>query len=174
MKMHLIYGFLKGVRNDNHSNNNYSYQLVDQNKRTTGDGGLMSSRLRLPEGVDGMTAEEYQQRIAPKEVKPSKYKSILTNVDGLTFHSKREANRYCQLKIMLDRRIITDFQRQVKYVLLSGVKGMFREKYYKADFVITYPTGEVVVEDVKGVITPVYALKKHLMYEKYKILIKEV
>ena len=35
-------------------------------------------------------------------------------------------------------------------------------------------TGEVVVEDVKGVLTPEYKLKKQLMMDKYGIEIKEV
>ena len=43
---------------------------------------------------------------------------------------------------------------------------------YVADFVYE-ENGQTVVEDVKGVKTPVYKLKKRMLAEKYGIVIKE-
>jgi hypothetical protein len=132
-----------------------------------------TTRLQIPEGVESMTASEYQAMITPAPIKPSKYHSILTNVDGLQFASRKEAKRYVELRHMQNQGLIKSFDRQVSYILLESVKGLFRKKSYKADFVITYADGRVEVEDVKGVKTDVYQMKKHLMFSKYNILIKE-
>ena len=90
------------------------------------------------------------------------------------FDSKKERDRYCELKILEKAKAITDLKRQVKYVLVEK-KGKERETSYIADFV--YKKGnEVVVEDVKSKATktPLYRLKKKLMLERYNIKIKEV
>lgn len=134
------------------------------------------ARLNIPEGIKSMTAKEYRDLIdGIKPAVANKYHNVLTDVNGIRFDSRKEANRYQQLLLMKEKGMIIKFERQVKYVLIPGVKKLFREKSYYADFVVTYPNGIVEVEDVKGGIRlPVYKLKKHLMYEKYKILIKEI
>ena len=50
-----------------------------------------------------------------------------------------------------------------------------REAYYLADFVyIDCATGQNIVEDVKGVHTPLYTLKRKLVLERFGIRIREV
>ena len=94
----------------------------------------------------------------------TKYRNKITVVDGIRFHSKKEANRYCEL-----RMLGIAFDRQVKYPLYVNKELICN---YVADFV--YKDGDdVVVEDVKGVKTPEYKLKKKLMKAIYHIEIKE-
>jgi hypothetical protein len=108
----------------------------------------------------------------------SKYHSRKTEIDGIMFDSKREANRYCELKLMERAGEIKDLRRQVRYEInqpyeIAGkkIKGI----YYVADFVYyDNEKCEPVIEDVKGVRTDVYKIKKKLFESKYKIQIREV
>lgn len=101
----------------------------------------------------------------------SKYKAEKTVVDDITFDSKKEANRYNELKLLERTNVVKDLRRQVPYVLIEKSK-YGRSIRYLADFVYI-ENGETVVEDCKGVRTPVYRLKKRLMAEKFGILIRE-
>ena len=101
----------------------------------------------------------------------TKYKAIKTFVDGIRFDSKKEANRYVQLKMLEKNGIISNLSLQVPYTLSESTKYGRKIKYI-ADFVYE-EDGKIIVEDVKGVKTPVYKLKKRLMAEKYGIVIKE-
>ena len=92
-------------------------------------------------------------------------------VDGIRFDSKKEANRYCELKLLEKGGIISNLALQVPYTLVESTK-YGRAIKYVADFVYK-ENGNTIVEDVKGVKTPVYKIKKRLMAEKYGIVIKE-
>lgn len=111
----------------------------------------------------------------------SKYLNKLTEFMGMTFHSKAEKERYVDLLLMEKAGEIRDLKRQVVFELLPTMRGKYRTeravKYY-ADF--TYykvnPDGrdEYVVEDVKGVQTDLYKLKRKLMLYRKDISIYEV
>ncbi len=101
----------------------------------------------------------------------NKYHAKKTEVDGITFASKKEASRYRQLKLMERAKAIQDLQMQVKFPLIKKSK-YGREIKYIADFTY-YDNGQLVVEDTKGYRTDVYKLKKRLMAEIYNIEIKE-
>lgn len=118
---------------------------------------------------------------------PSKYKSKKIEVDGMTFDSRKEYYRWCELCQLERVGKITDLQRQVKYVLIptqyepytvkeNGTakrgKVIERECAYIADFVYT-EKGNVVVEDVKGFKTADYKIKRKLMLAVHGIRIKE-
>lgn len=106
-----------------------------------------------------------------KKTKQNKYHAVKTIFDDIKFDSKKEAKRYIQLKQMERAGLIEKLQLQVSFVLVDkSVYG--REIKYVADFVY-FENGCQVVEDVKGVKTPVYRLKKRLMAERYGIKIKE-
>jgi hypothetical protein len=99
--------------------------------------------------------------------------------DGETFDSVKEYHRWIELCLMEKAGLISDLQRQVKYVLIpsqkEGKKTIERECSYKADFVYTdNETGETVVEDVKGMRTEVYKIKRKLMLWVHHIKIVEV
>ncbi len=110
-----------------------------------------------------------------KTKKKPKYRSIKTVVDGITFDSKGEAARYCELKLMQKQGLISNLQLQVKYVLVPSVIINGRKKppvRYIADFVYEQE-GITIIEDFKGRITPVYSLKRHLMKHVHGIDIFE-
>lgn len=105
----------------------------------------------------------------------SKYRAKKTTVDGITFDSRKEADRYLVLKGMEDDGAIEDLRRQVRYELVPAfdVDGRhYRPVYYVADFVYV-EDGKEVVEDVKGVRTDVYKLKSKLFARRYGMSIKE-
>lgn len=99
----------------------------------------------------------------------SKYGNKKTIIDGITFDSKKESERYLVLKDMLMHDEIEDLQLQPKFLLQDSFKynGKTEKKiYYIADF--TYKReGKLVVEDVKGKKTDVYKLKRKLFLYKY-------
>lgn len=105
----------------------------------------------------------------------SKYHAKKTVVDGITFDSKREADRYLVLKGMEEDGTIEDLRRQVRYELIPAfdVDGRhYRPVFYVADFVYV-EDGKEIVEDVKGMRTDVYKLKSKLFAYRYGISIKE-
>lgn len=105
----------------------------------------------------------------------SKYHARKTVIDGIQFDSAKEAKRYTKLRDMQEAGEIEGLRLQVPFELLpsfecEGVK--YRGMKYIADFVY-YRNGVRVVEDVKGVKTPEYKLKKKLMAYMNHINIKE-
>ena len=102
----------------------------------------------------------------------SKYKNKKTEIDGITFDSRLEAERYTQLKIFERAGLIQNLRLQVPFVLIDKSRFGTNIKYV-ADFVYE-EDGQTVVEDVKGVKTDVYRLKKRLLAERYGIEIKEI
>lgn len=98
-----------------------------------------------------------------------KYRNQPTVIEGVRFDSKAEYRRWMALKRRQDAGDICDLQRQVVFVLVPAVKflGALRMTpalRYTADFTYTVvATGVQVVEDTKGMRTPVYRIKRHLM-----------
>ncbi|MEE3307867.1 DUF1064 domain-containing protein [Sharpea azabuensis] len=108
-----------------------------------------------------------------------KYHNKKVVVDGMKFDSKKESQRFLELSLMQRGGYISDLQRQVKYILIPSQKidgkVVEREVSYKADFVYKdNTTGKTVVEDVKGVKTKDYIIKRKLMLFIKGIRIKEV
>ena len=103
----------------------------------------------------------------------SKYNAIKTTVDGITFDSRKEASRYTELKLLSQAGEIRELRRQVPFELIPK-RGNLRAIRYVADFVYADNHGNDIVEDVKGMKTQVYKLKKRMMLEKYGIEIQEV
>lgn len=91
-------------------------------------------------------------------------------VDNIQFDSQAEANYYRQLKLLKMAGEVTAFEIQPTYILQEGYKRGKRKVQpitYKADFLVTYKDGRQEVVDVKGMRTPVYALKKKIFEYKY-------
>lgn len=102
----------------------------------------------------------------------NKYRNQKTIIDEIKFDSKKEAMRYRHLKTFERVGLIKDLRLQVPYILID--KSQYgRAIKYVADFVYI-EDDNLVVEDVKGVRTDVYRLKKRLMAERYGIIIREV
>ena len=102
----------------------------------------------------------------------NKYRARKVTIDGTTFDSQREATAYCWLKARLQKGEIRDLRLQVSYDL--HVRGICVCRYV-ADFVyVEVATGQTVVADAKGFRTPIYKLKKKLMYAVHNIGIIEL
>ncbi len=120
----------------------------------------------------------------------SKYHNRKVTVDGITFDSIKEANRYKELKVLERAGQVHDLQLQVKFKLIpaqrewtdettkSGKpkKGKLIEKEvsYYADFTYRNRYGLLVVEDAKGYKTPEYILKRKMMLYFHGIRVREV
>lgn len=99
-----------------------------------------------------------------------KYGNKKTTIDGVTFDSKREADRWSHLCMLQRAGRISELRRQVAYVLAPSVKfeGSTRAKpaiRFIADFEYV-EAGARIVEDVKSKPTaklPAFQLKRHLM-----------
>ena len=102
----------------------------------------------------------------------NKYNNIKTEVDGIKFDSRKEAGRYGDLKLMQKGKVIYDLTLQPKFpIVINGTKICT----YIADFAYKdRATGTTTVEDVKGVKTPIYNLKKKLVKALHGIDITEV
>jgi hypothetical protein len=96
----------------------------------------------------------------------NKYLNKKKEVDGIKFDSKKEATRYGYLKIDPE---VSDLQLQVSFPIT--INGILICRYI-ADFVY-FRGGFQVVEDVKGVRTAIFILKKKLMKAVHNIDIKE-
>ena len=106
-----------------------------------------------------------------KKTQKGKYRAIRTVVDGTTFASKKEAKRYGELKLLLKGGLISKLELQQRYELkVNGIKICT----YVSDFDYLDVNGKQIVEDVKGVRTREYLLKKKLMFAIYGIEIQEV
>lgn len=125
--------------------------------------------LRLPPSIG-------EPSTAPK----GKYRNQRTELDGRTFDSKAEAKRYSELQLLVRCGQIRELQMQVRYELVPGVRlaGEARAKpaiTYVADFVyFDVQAGRLVIEDVKGMATDVYRIKRHLMKALLGLDITEV
>ena len=84
----------------------------------------------------------------------SKYNNTNIRVDGRLFDSKAEAARWQELQLLERAGEIKELERQVEYELIPKQKGERAVKYI-ADFRYKDHEGNVVVEDTKGVWTPV-------------------
>ena len=108
-----------------------------------------------------------------------KYRNKPCAVGGEKYRSQREAKRHQELLLLQRAGKIAGLAREVPFELLPGVKinGEPRARpavRYVADFVYSdVAAGKVVVEDAKGVQTPVYRLKKHLMKTIHNIDVVE-
>ena len=105
----------------------------------------------------------------------TKYNNRKVCIDGVVFDSKREAARYRELKLLERAGEIAELRLQVPFTLLPKQPGEQAVKYI-ADFSYLDKRQDwaQVVEDTKGVKTPLYVVKRKLMLQVYGIKIKEV
>lgn len=101
----------------------------------------------------------------------SKYNAKKIKIDGHTFDSKREAQRYCELKLFLRAGEIKNLVLQPRFLLQDEFFDKNEIKHrkieYVADFFYIDKDDKKIVEDVKGVLTDVYKLKKKMFLKIY-------
>ena len=126
-------------------------------------------------------------------MKPQKYHNKKVTLDGIEFDSRKEANRWFELRMLERAGEIQALQRQVKYILIpkqvetyerygktgkrlaDGERVIEKECAYYADFVyMDNRTRKLVVEDTKGMRTDAYIIKRKLMLERFGVRIKEI
>jgi hypothetical protein len=102
----------------------------------------------------------------------SKYKAIPVEINGIRFASKAEGRRYLELKQLEAAGAIRGLALQTSFPFVIGADLMFT---YVSDFFYEdVQTGRRVIEDVKGVTTPVYKLKKKIIEKYYGTKITEI
>ena len=114
--------------------------------------------------------------------KKNKYKNEITYYKDIRFSSKKEMQRYKELKLMESANLIKDLELQEKFLLQEGYTNKAGKKirpiYYIADFYYyDYIDNKWVVEDVKAsktYKTEVYKLKKKMFEYKYNLTIDEI
>lgn len=102
-----------------------------------------------------------------RPAKASKYGNTRVTLNGETFDSRREMERYCHLLILQRAGQIQQLERQVPFILSPAVVINGRKRpplRYVADFTYVERGATVrTVEDVKGTVTEGYRIKRHLM-----------
>lgn len=119
----------------------------------------------------------------------NKYLNKKTVEDGIEFASRKEAQRYHELKLLLRSKKINNLELQKPYELVPvqreeetlTAKGKIKQGrvieravIYVADFVYTDENGKTVVEDTKGFRTKDYIIKRKLMLWVYNLKIVEI
>jgi hypothetical protein len=120
--------------------------------------------------MEKMTAAQFlaTQRKSGDEPRKNKYSAKKVTVAGIEFDSKREADRYLILRDKQRHGLIRDLKLQVR-IPLMGASGQLLGSnnhglVYIADFQYTdVTTGQTVTEDAKGMILPLYSLKKAIL-----------
>ena len=111
-------------------------------------------------------------------VKKSKYGSIKTVIDNITFDSKREANYYNTLKLLkrAGEVLKIDLQPEFPYNMYCTVPGIndgsrvYAKQYkYVADFRVFYKDGHIEIIDTKGFSTAEFKRKKKIIEAIYGI-----
>jgi hypothetical protein len=106
------------------------------------------------------------------EKRASKYNAKKTVISGIVFDSKVEAERYMFLSELLRKNKISDLILQEKFDII--IDGIFICSYVTDFSYKNKATGVRITEDVKGMKTPVYRLKKKLIKAVFGINIHEV
>ena len=128
-------------------------------RAVAGNAGSGAGRAQAP-GVQAAA-----KRSGPGGAKYGNKKTVTP--DGVKFDSRAEARRWGHLCMQLRAGEISDLRRQVPYELVPAVKYSDASRVkqairYVADFVYV-EKGVEVIEDVKGMLTPEFKLKRHLM-----------
>jgi len=99
----------------------------------------------------------------------SKYLSKKTIIDNIIFASKKEANRYLELKLLERAGKIKNLELQPVFELQPTFKKngrTYRAIKYMADFRYK-EINKIVIEDTKGFKNKEYLLKRKLFEYKY-------
>lgn len=119
------------------------------------------------------SAQERAAWTAAVEGKPVPKESKYHNKRSNGYASKHEERVARDLQVLADGGVITDLREQVAFTLVPGRNGIRGIKYI-ADFTWIDNQGWTHIGDAKGMKTPVYLLKKKMMYILYGLTIEEL
>jgi hypothetical protein len=94
-----------------------------------------------------------------------KYRNIPTMIDGIRFASKREAKRYCDLKLLERAGEISGLKLQPRYPLT--VNGLHVATYVGDFDYVETSSNRLITEDSKGVRTRDFINKAKLFHALY-------
>lgn len=103
----------------------------------------------------------------------TKYNAQKTEVNGITFDSRLEADRFEQLQWLLKAGEISDLWLQVELQVNHGridpeTGEKIRSTNYVADFMyVDKGQHKIIIEDTKGMETPDFRLKWNLAKSQY-------
>jgi hypothetical protein len=131
-------------------------------------------RETASEDVIALNPELFGAAPCERPAKQNKFNARKTEVNGHTFDSKGEAQRYRELALLERSGLIKDLQLQVNYVLQEGFEDADGVKQraitYTADF--TYvQDGITIIEDYKSKATAkgeAFRIRWRLLAEKFK------
>ncbi len=106
-----------------------------------------------------------------KGKKRSKYNNQKTTYNGREYDSKKEAKRAWELDMLLKAGVLRSWTPQPSFKITYKGEHICT---YRGDFRVRYSDGHEEIEDVKGVRTDVFILKKKLVKAFYGITIKEL
>ncbi len=98
------------------------------------------------------------------ETKSSKFHSVLTECDGIKFHSKKEARVYRELQARVHMGELKFILRQIPFDLPGHAT-------HRIDFMLVKPDFTVEFLEVKGRDLPMGKLKRKMVEELYGIQI---
>ena len=106
----------------------------------------------------------------------SKYGARRTTVDGIMFHSAGEARRWQELKLLERGRAVYDLRRQVPFDLVAWARpGEVTRSHLIGSFIADFvyiENGEQIVEDFKGIITPLARWKLKHFRAQYGVKVR--
>jgi len=103
--------------------------------------------------------------------KKNKYKNIKTVINRVEFDSMKEAKRYQYLKLLERSGEIRELVLQPKFILQEGfIYAGKKERAitYTADFEYVTKSGALIIEDVKGMKTDIYKMKRKMLLYLYR------
>ena len=104
----------------------------------------------------------------------TKYHAKKTTVDGITFDSKLEADRFQQLRLLEKAGEISDLRLQPEFQIYQGwidpdTGEKHKSRFYVGDFwYVDMQNDKFVCEDVKGMETPEFRLKWDYVKSMYR------
>jgi len=104
----------------------------------------------------------------------SKHGNRKVTVDGITYDSRGEAKRSCELRLMERAGLIQNLTLQPSFIIhdaFTDAQGnRWRAITYRADFQYT-EAGKTIVEDFKGFETAEFKIKRKLFLNRYRDLV---
>ena len=100
----------------------------------------------------------------------SKYKNVRAEYNGRIYASRKEAGRAQELDLLMLAKEVVDWTPQPPFDIIINGKKICT---YVGDFAVLWADGTQTIEDVKGMRTAVYRLKKKLVEALYGITITE-
>ena len=134
-------------------------------------GYIDQNEAYIEHSENGVVVSVEHYRCADKqiEIPRNKYHAKVTEIDGIRFDSQAEARRYVALKSMERSGEIIGLKIHPRYILQSPfIRDGRREREitYEGDFSYV-KDNRLVVEDVKGLKTDLYKVKRKMFMYRY-------